>query len=331
MTLSALTQERQILTPYQLLEQGIPLADAYNQIRRLQREETFYCPHCFRKTGQLNPVRFRGTDTEKSRPHFFHAGDRIERCQHYAKESEAHMIAKAAIASYLQSQGLVDVKPEFWLDEALDGTQKRRPDIMASYPNGAFEAHEIQISPINSSEMGDRTNDIQLHLRYLIAKSKGLDLDNLPDTFQMPYKVCWYLFGRNHREENISWALNTIGVETYRLTFEGENKRPRWKLDIPPKGKKKPKAENIKRDRCTFDAATAVPKYPLGNPVFALGQPVTQSNGRGWTGKVVEPPPWAINPDLSVYVEWEERKTHEDANVRKRPVISHLSQQLKKL
>ena len=118
----------------------------------------FYCPHCFEKIGEKKSVRFRN-NTDK-RVCFYHAGENAE-CPNWSGESDDHKRAKYAIAADLESKGC---GAEIKIDSITlkDDEKRRKPDVLATYPNGALEAHEIQLSPISIEVWQKRTDDLKL-------------------------------------------------------------------------------------------------------------------------------------------------------------------------
>ena len=168
----------------------------------------FYCPHCFEKLGEKKPVLFRNT-TDK-RVHFYHAGENAE-CANWSGESDNHKRAKYAIAADLESKGC---GAEIKIDciTLKDDEKQRKPDVLATYPNGAIEAHEIQLSPISIEVWQKRTDDQKL----LGCAS-----------------VRWY-FGSRISSELIVEASKS-SIECYRLKIDDLNVT--WKLIERPKEK----------------------------------------------------------------------------------------------
>jgi hypothetical protein len=104
---------------------------------------------------------------------------------------------------------------EYHLDN-LDG-RVRRPDILAIYGNtDRVEAHEIQISPITSSEIAQRTDDI---LAQCAAKWPSVSAS-----------VTWYMAAGNARKREIKDYFLSAGqdIKGYRLQWVGEDKIPDW-------------------------------------------------------------------------------------------------------
>jgi len=222
MVLSAMTEIGGVVTPYRMLAQGWNTHDAYDLIRESQKEgEVYYCPHCFKATGDRIPVRFRGTSPENAKPHFFHLNTNGEKCAAYTGESEAHILAKDYIAEWLRQKGADDVFPEYHLNN-LEG-QIRRPDIVAIYGDGRkIEAHEIQLSPHNSSQIAERTDDI---LAQCLKEWPGADVN-----------VTWYLSGGNARKRDVKdyFLESPSNVWGYRLQWDGEDKIPSWSFLLAP-------------------------------------------------------------------------------------------------
>jgi len=222
MVLSAMTEAGRIVTPYRLLAQGMNTSQAYRSIRDQQKRGlVYYCPHCFKAGGQHIPVRFRGTSPENAKPHFFHPSTNGEKCAAYTGESEAHMITKDYIAEWLRQKGADEVFPEYHLDN-LEG-QIRRPDIVAISGHGSkIEAHEIQLSAHNSSQIAERTEDILAQCRK-----------QWPDA---ELSVTWYLSpGNAKKRENKDYFLAAPdNVTGYRLRWDGEDKIPAWDFLLAP-------------------------------------------------------------------------------------------------
>ena len=175
-----------------------------------------YCPHCFEKLGEKKSVRFRNA-TDK-RVHFYHKGENAE-CANWSGEGEDHKRAKYAIAADLESKGC---GAEIKIDcvTLKDDEKQRKPDVLATYPNGAIEAHEIQLSPISIEVWKQRTND---------QKSLGCA------------SVRWY-FGSKISSELILEASKS-SIECYRLKIDDLNVT--WKLIERPKEKAEKPLEPI--------------------------------------------------------------------------------------
>ena len=118
----------------------------------------FFCPHCFEKNGEKKSVLFH--DTTDKRVHFYHKGENAE-CTFWSGEGDDHKRAKYAIAADLESKGC---GAEIKIDciTLKDDEKQRKPDVLATYPNGAIEAHEVQLSPISVEVWQQRTDDLKL-------------------------------------------------------------------------------------------------------------------------------------------------------------------------
>jgi len=168
----------------------------------------FFCPHCFEKSGEKKRVLFRN-NTDK-RVCFYHTGENAE-CANWSGESDNHKRAKYAIAADLESKGC---GAEIKIDciTLKDAEKRRKPDVLATYPNGAIEAHEIQLSPISIEVWQQRTAD---------QKSLGCA------------SVRWY-FGSKISSELILEASRS-SIECYRLKIDDLSVT--WKLIERPKEK----------------------------------------------------------------------------------------------
>lgn len=210
MSLTAITAKMALFNPSVLIDMGTPRESVVNSMRQLQRDG-LYCPHCYRELRELIPVQFR--NSEDRRPHFFHIKDvgSATECKNGKGESEKHNAAKVAIAESLKIHGLIDMSLDQRFLTSPEVT-KRKPDIWVTYPNGATEAHEIQISAITSDVLAQRTRDLKQH---------GVA------------SVHWYLYRAAYTRENRQWC-HTNHTPVYRLWFDGHDSSPRWNLDALP-------------------------------------------------------------------------------------------------
>lgn len=210
MTLTAITNDHRLFNPSALIESGESELDVVDQMRRLSALG-LYCPHCYRRIGEMVPVKFRNPN--ERRKHFFHLdalGEGSE-CRNYSRESEDHMEAKMTLKEHLaRRHPFATVEVEKLLQ---DGEEKRIPDVLVSFENGAKEAHEIQLSPINMDGLQPRTDDLKA----------------------MGCKVVWYLAQKNWTKENREY-LRSVGVEYFKL-YRHDGKF-RWK---PDEGDERPK------------------------------------------------------------------------------------------
>jgi len=229
MTLTALTADKKPYNPSAQIEAYPDLRSSIVRQMRTLSEQGLYCPHCYQRLGELIPVRFR--NREDRRPHFFHVSghNSTKKCGSYRKESDLHLNAKTSIAESLKR--INQTKAEVLLEEILrDGEIKRKPDILVKYVVGTAEAHEIQISPINSSELEARTNDL---------KALGCNV------------VVWYLYGGSWNTENREW-LRGNGIQCYHLFVYQEEIR--WKLDeVRHEEEVEKKSPSYSRDSCNYD------------------------------------------------------------------------------
>jgi len=225
MTLTAITREQNLFNPWALIAAGVPRIEVIDEMRSLSRDG-LYCPHCFRRHGAFTQVRFRNPESRK--PHFFHSKDGGgSECANYSKESDLHMDAKTFIAEHLKRKNAA--KAEIEIEPVLrEGEIRRSPDIYVKYQVGTVEAHEIQISPINSEGLSARTNDL---------KALGCNV------------VIWYLYGSKYNTENREW-LRGNGIQCYHLCRDGDDSF-KWTLDQGrEKQERKPVIGGFTQDDC---------------------------------------------------------------------------------
>jgi len=232
MTLTALSESGELCNPSAMIELNGGQefrSDIISRMRRLSKADKLFCPHCYRRTGNLIPIRFKSSEVR--RVHFFHPGKggSSTKCIYRTNESDLHLNTKTSIAEALKRAN--QAKAEVILEELLrDGEIKRRPDILVKYVVGTAEAHEIQISPINSSELEARTNDL---------KALGCNV------------VVWYLYGGSWNTENREW-LRGNGIQCYHLFVYQEEIR--WKLDeFRHEEEVEKKSPSYSRDSCNYD------------------------------------------------------------------------------
>lgn len=115
-------------------------------------EVKFFCPEC------NHPMHIRVSLAV--RPHFAHNPSEHERaCSLASGESLEHQSAKIKIRDFLKSHDLYrDCKFQF---EYLIADGIRRADLMAIFPDGMMEAHEIQLSGISLANLAQRTRDYE--------------------------------------------------------------------------------------------------------------------------------------------------------------------------
>lgn len=212
MTLTAMTNDCMEYNPSALINAGWDELEIVGRMLAIQDEKGFYCPHCFRKTSQLIPVRFK--NPRERCKHFFHLDsvDSGKECANYSRESELHMEAKASLAEWLRFQYPLDhVEVEKLLAE---NNIRRKPDVSVVFRNGSKEAHEIQISYINLTDLNNRSADLK-------------DLGYIP---------IWYLHKKNWSQVNREY-LKSKGIQYYRLFVEDD--KIRWEADTNETEKKK--------------------------------------------------------------------------------------------
>jgi|GEM_PF-6587368 len=237
MTLTAMMSAGQLVNPSAEVAEGSDWAIVARRIRDLQNDEGLYCPHCHRALAQLAPVRLRAGSTRIL--HFFHLqleGEQRE-CKNFSGESEKHMAAKTRLYEHLQRVNPLQIA-SIYLDSTVLKTQNisdRKPDVLVLYKNGSRVAHEIQISPISSTALLERSRDLKQHGCI----------------------VRWYLYGNVYSRENRQ-ALAAEGIECYRLVFEDSDPaRPVWTLD-PGLEPEQPKQRQPMRDRCQESSSSRI-------------------------------------------------------------------------
>jgi Competence protein CoiA-like family len=328
MTLTAIDKEFMLYFPAKQLADGSDRAQIEIDVRTAQKDVGgFFCPHCYRKSGEFLPVHFnKGHDLR--RPSFSHQRDNVMACQNSTGETEKHLVAKFAIAERLRAiEGVIDMKIDtLKLMSNSPNVQDRKPDIWVIYANSATQAHEIQISPIDSAQLAARTADM---------KALGVT------------QVIWYLYGKNYNAENRLW-LNQNGIDCYRLWFEdGDNGEeddslPRWELTYYQEPKKRSAAKGIlDRDLCSTSVQVASKSSPQSeqpkprgrNGAFMVGDKVTGhpdwGSAIGWHGVVKSR---EKEPDLPTgfyyRVYWDERASHPDKRVAAKPILGMRADQM---
>jgi hypothetical protein len=154
MSLSAITQNRQVFNPSSKIEIGFDRKNIQLSYRAKAKEGSLFCPHCFVE-GNLEPVLFR-SGGESKRDHFFHASS-SSKCS-YSPMTEKHINAQSWVADSLQKK-YPDAKITFeFRIKSQEGSS--RPDICAEMPDGSLRAFEIQISKITEYEVKIRTKKL---------------------------------------------------------------------------------------------------------------------------------------------------------------------------
>lgn len=331
MTLSAIDANFNLFNPSAAIWAGADENGTLLEMRRMSRAGLF-CPHCYERTGQKLPVTFCGSTDRRS--HFRHSkGDTDgQKCAKQSAESEKHKAFKVYVQNRLLMLGLADVKVEARVQFLDPGLTFRKPDVLVTYPNGQMEAHEIQVSRIDSRELERRTNGLK---KYGCAT------------------VVWYFYGSNYNDENRSWCQSN-GVRRFRIwvaeTYEDGSIKPAIGEDLgPPIAKAKPKGFAEDKD-CSKSSHWSKLKSTRGHTpygaAFRVGDRVT--NKSGWHGIVtrIEEKPnfrkdpttgkWVPTTDRSnfwngsdgfyYWVKWAERM--DDPMLSRTPEVGHLKDQI---
>lgn len=285
MTLTALIrQEGRLISicPSLEIEQQPELEpDIIRDFRDRQKQQDYYCPHCYGSTGNLEIVRLR--NPEKRIAHFYHPKTDSDRgCPNFSPESEKHKQAKIKILRDLQVAGFAE---SVWCeyDEevrriSLPGI-KRHPDLLAMMPNGALVVHEVQISAITPDELKQRTEDYRA----------------CPNVAQ----VVWYLASAPYTRENRMLLRSLTNVEYYRLYFRNKDAVfPDYAKDTEVfETKEKPTAKPVDncssnsryRKRGKAEVEMKPPKLPPKVHYYPIARPVKiKTEGGFYDGLVAE-------------------------------------------
>ena len=130
-------------------------------------------------------------------PHFAHYPDPARTC-FYESESMEHLMAKKALVLRLSGKGqryqAIYTGAKFDYEVTLkENGIVRRADILVTYPDGSREIHEIQLSPIATQDLQQRTAD------YL----------------SMGATVFWWLGPKAATVPNKSWCMEEHGYFAY--------------------------------------------------------------------------------------------------------------------
>ena len=205
MTLTALTDDGRLLSPSLDMERGASKLMVTRVARQAQDEGGLFCPHCYETTGRKLSVRLR--DAEGKRLHFFHDRGNGEeaKCNNYQGISEKHLNAQAAIQDYYTKNFPTCTATLETVVKNDTTIAFRRPDILVTHPNGVMEAHEVQVSPISTEDLLQRSRDLRQHGVGAIA---------------------WYLYGKACTAANINACLKA-GIAVNKLSFT-EDDFPSW-------------------------------------------------------------------------------------------------------
>lgn len=326
MTLTAIDKDFDLYFPAKMIADGIPREKVEVNVRRLKQEVGgFFCPHCYRKSGELLPVHFN-KGHESRRPSFSHQRDNVTVCRNRNGETEKHLVAKFAIGESLRANpAVIDLRIDaLKLMSESPNVQDRKPDIWVALADGSTHAHEIQVSYINTEQLAARTVDL-----------KALGCTH----------VIWYLYGKNYNQENRLW-LSQNNIECCRLWFdqgqdgEEDDSLPQWELTHYQEPKKRSPTPLVDKDTCStgktesVTPAQAEPPKPRGrNGAFMVGDKVTGhpdwGSAIGWHGEVKSR---EKEPDLPTgyyyRVYWQERAVHPDKRVAAQPILGMRADQM---
>lgn len=216
MVLSAIIKKGKVITPYKMVDSNnvVEAHEAYRMIQKLIESGTaLFCLDCYCECGEYRPVGLRKTDVTQRRPHFVHPPSSACQSRPASVESQNHRYGKEFIAKYLEDNGATAVMVE---RRMRSGDTCRQPDVMAVYPD-RVEAHEIQLSRIDSVQLRARSKDLQ-----------SLMAQQYPRL--MPV-VRWYLGSKNQSDDN--WLVfRRAHWWGYSINF-AQDGIPSWKLASP--------------------------------------------------------------------------------------------------
>jgi len=323
MTLTAITGENVIVDPSLALESGADRFDLMEAMRRLKEEVGLYCPHCLGKTGKLNVVKYR--NSESRRVHFYHPTQKHTDggCINYSSMTEKHLIAQYAVSKALELDGW-----ETKIELVIKDGETTKPDVLAVNADGVKIAHEIQIQPISLDGP-----------RGIVARSKR-HLNNGLDG------VAWYLYGKSWNIVNRQFCSRINEAACYRLRFSGDGAIPVWSPcdgnfeEEKTRVSKADKCDRICRPMNSADRLVELKVSKAANcdlswrhwqseSELEIGVKVTGVPGRashGWHGQIerIE----RIQGQNYYLVLWQERKKHKETLVSKQPILGHCADQL---
>ncbi len=146
--------------------------------------------------------------SSKGRFHFYHK----QKCTtdyQSNPETPEHLSGKSFVAEYISSKLLEYSSFNPIYEEPLHEV-KRIADIVSKFPMGWWVAHEIQLSPITTEKLEERTQD------YSRA---GVD-------------VIWWLGKKADTQQNRKWLVNQLGFSPYLAFKDGDiSEYGYWKKD----------------------------------------------------------------------------------------------------
>lgn len=140
----------------------------------------YICPLC--------EIPFYVRVSPRGRHHFVHKGEHCSAGYRFHPESPEHLEAKVFLATHLKEEfpEYVDATIEY---EVVFPEILRRVDLLVTFPTGWKQAHEIQLSPITTQELQERSEDYA-----------RLEID-----------VVWWLGKRADSPANRAWCIQHFG------------------------------------------------------------------------------------------------------------------------
>lgn len=324
MTLTAITKTGEIYNPSVEIAQGQDENQVVADLRILVAEG-LYCPHCYRRFGELMSVTFVNTTTKVK--HFRHVkGDSSRPCQHVSRESEQHMTTKKWIGQYYKRQpNVMDAIVDKVRIKSEQG-RERQPDVLVIYKTGAREGHEVQISPIPVLQIQSRTEDM---------KSGGA------------FPV-WYLSKAACTKEVRYWLWNNK-IRAFLLDFDYSEVPAIIPIDSPPLNDDQESRQGSLIDDCRpvqriekrerIRSHRTRQEEAIASSDIQVGDRVRRTSGLMWEGGIVKQMYLSKGNVLIYKVWWPQRAepqpsegtttlTMEQKAMQKEPVIAHRREQL---
>ena len=286
MTLTALTDDGRLLSPSLDMERGASKLMVTRVARQAQDEGGLFCPHCYETTGRKLSVRLR--DAEGKRLHFFHDRGNGEeaKCTNYQGMSEKHLNAQAAIQDYYTKNYPTCTATLETVVKNDTTIAFRRPDILITYPNGVMEAHEVQVSPISTEDLLQRSRDLRQHGVGAIA---------------------WYLYGKAATPANINACLKA-GITVNKLSFTDDD-FPSWNQLTQYIQEAKSQGQNSSNGCSQQPAQPPTPPAPKENKNPYSGNQKYRHITLGWEAYYVQTP-WGMDGiTVQVFVPEQDRIT----------------------